>query len=234
MNNLRVASISLAIVCESCAALGAVPPGSCPGQTESGLAPTQREQLCITEGQIQALPSGTLRIEDPKVRAVLRHLTEQQASLRFNFGGPTSQRTPLRSGAARQQFGLKLHAANGCNVLYAEWRVYPESSVVVQLKRNPGMTKFADCGNEGYQTIRPSYSAPVPVLAIGAEHVMAVSLSNRMLVVTVDEKPVWQGEVKSELLDFSGPVGLRTDNVKLDFELFTASPGPEFSCQASE
>lgn len=231
MKHLCVASISLAIACETCMASGAVPPSTRPEQSKRGLAPTQREQLCVTEGQIQALPSGTLRIELPKVRAVLRHLTQQQVSLRFSFGGPTSQLAPLRSGAVRQQFGLKLQAANGCNVLYAIWRVSPESRMVVQLKRNPSRTKSSDCGNEGYQTIRPSSLAPVPVLTIGAQHLMAASLSNGTLVVTVDRTPVWQGEVDSDLLDFSGPVGIRTDNVKLDFNLFTASPGAEFSCR---
>jgi hypothetical protein len=50
-------------------------------------------------------------------------------------------------------------------------------------------------------------------------------------VVFVDETPVWQGNINSDLLTFSGPVGLRTDNVTLDFDLLTGPAGQELSCQ---
>lgn len=200
-------------------------------QSSESLRETSAQELCVTEGEVQTGTRGVLAISAPKVRAVLRYMTEQNVSLRFRYGGATAEMTSLQSGEVREQFGLKLAAANGCNVLYAIWRVQPENKIVVQLKRNPGKTRSSECGNQGYKTMKPVLWSPVPVLTVGAQHVLSASLINGELVVMVDEAPVWRGLVGSDLLDFEGPVGIRTDNVKLDFDLFTGPATREFACR---
>jgi hypothetical protein len=222
---------ALSLVCEGFIACYAASQGTRVSYVQDELRPTHIDQLCVTEGRIQSLPDGMLRIEDSKVRAVIRYMTEQEISLRFRYHGATSKQSPLRSGEMRQQFGLKLLAADGCNVLYAMWRLEPESKLVVQLKRNPGKTKSSECGNSGYETLKPFASSDVPVLAPNSEHLLTARLNKGTLVVFVDQTPVWQGNINSDLLTFSGPVGLRTDNVTLDFNLFTGPAGQELSCR---
>ena len=40
----------------------------------------------------------------------------------------------------------------------------------------------------------------------------------------IDDKEVWEGEVGRDALAVEGPVGIRSDNVRLDLELFAAPP----------
>ena len=71
---------------------------------------------------------------------------------------------PLASGEMRRQFGLKLRAEDACNLVYAMWRIEPESKLVVSVKSNPGQHTSAQCGNRGYQNIKPLHSSPLPSL----------------------------------------------------------------------
>jgi hypothetical protein len=58
-----------------------------------------------------------------------------------------------------------LRAEDACNLVYLMWRIEPESRLVVSVKRNPGQHASAECGNRGYQNVKPRYSAPIPSLA---------------------------------------------------------------------
>jgi hypothetical protein len=67
----------------------------------------------------------------------------------------------------RRQFGLKLRAQDPCNLVYAIWRIDPESKLVVSVKRNPNARNSAECGNHGYENIKPLQKCCPPSLAIG-------------------------------------------------------------------
>jgi hypothetical protein len=172
-------------------------------------------QLRVTEGSVDPLPGGALAISSPKVRAVLSSPTEQSVELRFRFLGRSEVVERLDDGEPRVQLGVKLRAKDGCNVLYVMWRVEPKSELAVQLKRNPGQWLSSQCGARGYQKLR--VAVPLPRLEAGAWHALRADLEGDQLSVRVDGERVWQGSVGLPLAE--GPVGMRTDNVRLEFRL---------------
>jgi hypothetical protein len=102
------------------------------------LNPVSRANLCVTEGTIEQMPGGRLSVSVPKMRAYLNALTPQIAEARFTYLGSTGNEARLGSGELRRQFGLKLRAQDACNLVYAMWRMEPESKLVVSIKSNPG------------------------------------------------------------------------------------------------
>ncbi len=166
------------------------------------------------------------------MRAYVNHWTTQSAELRFTYLGGTSQESKLGSGAIRRQFGLKLHAEDPCNLVYAIWRVVtestpPESKLVVSVKRNPGQHTSAECGNRGYVNIKPRKASAVPGLDSGQSHTLRAEMKNAELRVFVDDQEVWEGDVGPDAAKLDGPVGIRSDNTRLEFELLTREPaGP--------
>ena len=119
----------------------------------------------------------------------------------------------------RRQFGLKLRAQDPCNLVYAMWRIEPESKLVVSVKSNPGQHTSAECGNRGYHNIKPVHSSPVPVLRSGAAHTLRAEMNGAEMRVYADNNLVWEGSVGPEGGSLSGPVGIRSDNVRLELEL---------------
>ena len=183
------------------------------------LRPVTLGALRVTEGAV--LPLGdALGIEAPKVRAVLQAGGAPSAELRFTFLGPTAEIARLDDGEARQQLGLKLRARDACNVLYVMWRVEPQSVLAVQVKRNLGQSRSAECGARGYRKL--PVAVPLPHLVPGESHALRADLDGDRLRVRVDGAVVWEGAVGGELAD--GPVGLRTDNVRLRFQLAAVTP----------
>jgi hypothetical protein len=126
---------------------------------------------------------------------------------------------PLGSGALRRQFGLKLRAQDACNLVYAMWRIEPESKLVVSVKSNPGQHTSAECGNRGYTNIKPRLSVPLPALSAGGEHTLRAEMDGAQMRVFADGKLVWEGSVLPNALGFDGPVGMRSDNAHLEVEL---------------
>ncbi|HUN63731.1 MAG TPA: hypothetical protein VMU53_17160 [Candidatus Sulfotelmatobacter sp.] len=189
----------------------------------ANLAPVSRANLCITEGSI----------EDPKMRAYLNASTPQQIAVHFTYLGSTGKEAPLGSGELRRQFGLKLRAQDACNLVYAMWRIEPQSKLVVSIKSNPGQRSSAECGNHGYRNIKPRRSRPAPALQSGATHDLRAQMNGDELTVLVDNSPVWQGSPGPESLSFDGPVGIRSDNAHLEFELLAPNviQGPPPACR---
>ncbi len=173
--------------------------------------------LRVTLGAAEPTARG-FRVETAKLRAVADR-GRDEAELRFRYLGRTAELARLRSGEARAQLGLKLRAADGCNLLYVMWRLEPVPGLVVSLKRNPGQRSHAACGNRGYVNLRPSSKAALPPLAPGGSHVLHAAIVGRELVVKVDGAPVWRGPLPDEALGRGGPIGLRSDNVRLELEL---------------
>ncbi len=181
-------------------------------------------QLCVTEGTLVP-QDGHLFVDAPKCRAVAALASEQAAELRFTYLGPTAEMTALGSGRVRRQIGLKLRAQNGCNLVYAMWRLEPKNEIAVQVKRNPGQSTFAECKNGGYRNVQPARSAPVPDVPEGSSHVLRAEMHGTGLTVWADGALAWQGDVGGDVLEFDGPVGLRTDNGRFAIA-FTAGSGP--------
>ena len=142
------------------AALASAAPGRADDLSPQ-LEPVTRSRLCVTEGALEALPDARLSVGVAKLRAVLAASGPQAIAARFTYLGPTAETAPLRSGAVRQQFGLKLRAADGCNLVYAMWRFAPEPSLVVSVKSNPGLHTSDACGISGYRIVKPQHLAPV-------------------------------------------------------------------------
>jgi hypothetical protein len=183
-----------------------------------------RQSLCITEGAVNETAGNRLNINVPKMRAYVNRWTREGIEARFTYLGPTATQAPLGSGEVRQQFGLKLRAQDACNLLYAMWRFGPPSRVVVSVKSNPGEHTSAECGNRGYRNIKPQEVARVAPPVPGETHSLRAELDGAELGVFVDDAPVWKGAVGSEPPAFNGPVGIRSDNVRLKLDLRAGQP----------
>jgi hypothetical protein len=197
--------------------------------------PLTAKRMKATQGKLEPVPGGRLRIEEPKVRAVvstgegpktralMAGVREEArvAELRFTYLGATREQKPLQSGELRRQVGLKLRARDGCNVVYVMWRLAPKAGLVVSMKHNPGMSRSDDCGNGGYRTVKPRSKGTVPRLEPGGSHNLRAELQGTELKVRVDGEIVWEGVLPAEALTFDGPVGLRTDNGRFDVELLS-------------
>jgi hypothetical protein len=188
------------------------------------------EQFCITEGRITRAENQWMRVDSTKMRAVLGWTGKPEAEIRFRYLGETEDRSLLRSGAERTQLGLKLKAQDDCNVLYVMWRASPVSNLVVSVKSNPGQHRHAECGNSGYTNIRGTLSGPIPKMAEGSEHSLHANLAGTLLSVDVDGALAWEGHVDDDVLRFDGPVGMRSDNARFDFQYFAQPASGVFTC----
>lgn len=172
--------------------------------------------LCVTEGEIGNGPNESLIVDAEKMQAYINTWTSQSIEAEFTYVGPTAKESALGSGEIRRQFGLKLHAQDACNLVYAMWRIEPESRIVVSIKRNPGQTRSSECGNRGYQNIKPRRASPVPALHPGDKHTLRAGMdSDNNLSVFVDNRQVWEGSLGSDAAALTGPVGIRSDNARL-------------------
>ncbi len=178
-----------------------------------------RENLCVTEGAIEPGPGNRLSVNAEKMRAYVNTWTSQAIDAQFTYVGPTAEESRLGSGEIRRQFGLKLHAQNACNLVYAMWRIESESKIVVSVKRNPSQATSSECGNRGYQNIKPRRAAPVPDVRPGETHSLRAELNGDEMRVFVDNREAWEGSIGPEAQDLSGPVGIRSDNVRLTLDL---------------
>jgi hypothetical protein len=186
----------------------------------------RRDEICVTHGTIDTDPSGRLAISAPVVRAVSTRGIARAAELRFTLLGPSADAVPLGTGEMRRQLGLKLRAQNGCNLVYVMWRLEPKNALVVSIKSNPGMRTHAECGTHGYRNVVPARSTTIPEIRPGESHRLRAVLAADAdsLEVLIDGASVWSGSLGPQAAGFDGPVGLRTDNVRLVAAL----------CQASE
>jgi hypothetical protein len=188
------------------------------------------DEFCITEGRINRAEGPWMNVDSTKMRAVLGFTGKSEAELRFRYLGETEDRSRLLSGGERTQLGLKLKAQDDCNVLYVMWRISPVSSLVVQVKSNPGQHRHAECGNSGYTNIRGKFSGQVPKIVEGSEHSLHAVLNGTTLSVDVDGAPTWEGNVGEDVLRFDGPVGLRSDNARFDFQFVAHPASGAFAC----
>ena len=178
-----------------------------------------RNSLCVTEGVIKEAEGNRLSVDVPKMRAYLNRWTAQAIEARFTYLGPTAVQSPLGSGEMRRQFGLKLRTQDGCNLVHGIWRFEPESKLVVSVKNNPSEHTSTDCGNRGYRNIKPQKASPVPLLHPGETHTVRAEMNLSEMAVFVDDTLVWEGNVGPGVLSFNGPVGIRSDNARMELVL---------------
>ena len=185
-----------------------------------------RDQLCVTNGAITTTPSGRLAINSPSSRAVVQlPAADGVAEIRFTYLGPSEGSKPLASGEMRRQIGLKLRSLNQCNLLYVMWHIEPDAKFGVSIKRNPGQSTHEQCDAHGYTTIRPRTSTTLPRVLPGESHTLRAVLTGEDLMLTADGKTVWEGSIGNGITGIDGPVGLRTDNARFEFDYF-AMPAP--------
>jgi len=196
---------------------------------EVQLRTVRHAELRVTEGAIEPLLSGKLMITQPKVRAVLSDASARSVELRFRLLGTSMTTAPLSDGEAREQLGLKLLAQDGCNVVYVMWRIAPKSVLAVHVKHNPGQFLSSQCGAKGYRALSPQLA--LPQLELGVSHSLRADLEGSQLVVRVDGVVAWRGSVGEELDVLTGAVGLRTDNVRLEFELAAGGAAVELGAR---
>jgi hypothetical protein len=196
----------------------------CGGNKSTEAAPAKMEikdGLCVTKG---AATLGA-RVTEPTVRAVAIGSTGEAATLSFTFHGHSEQVRALASGQARRQLGLKLRAANGCNLVYVMWRLDPKPMLDVSVKLNPGMRSHGECGANGYTKVKAKEAADVPELVAGGKHSLRAELSGLELTAWIDDKVAWRGTLPDAARDLTGPAGFRSDNVAFDLVAFDAPKG---------
>jgi len=110
-----------------------------------------RENLCVTEGAIDKTADARFSVKVPKMRAYVNTWVSQDVEAHFTYLGATDQESRLGSGQTRRQFGLKLRAQDPCNLLYAMWRIEPESKLVVSVK-TPANTQVRNVGTVATRT----------------------------------------------------------------------------------
>jgi len=168
-------------------------------------------RLFVTSGEM--LAGGV--VEDPATRADAPGSAGDDATLMFRYLGPTNELRPLASGEVREQVCVKLRVADGCNVLYACWRwTMGAASIVVAAKRNPGLVGHEECGAAGYTTLDGN-AMPVHRPTHGASYSLAAVIERRSLRVSLNDYPVWFGELPPDVLAMRGFVGWRVDNARL-------------------
>lgn len=179
--------------------------------------------LDVTEGQITPAGQATARTRSAAMRAVLRDNGRHalKARLRFRLLGDSDTIKPLGSGLVRQQIGLKLRASDPCNLLYVMWHSKPESSIEIQIKRNPGQTTSAQCGNRGYTEVASvPHDAPGPAAHVLEARTRATSTGGLIVAAYTDGRLAKRVTVPPALAaGLAGPVGVRSDNGHYLFRL---------------
>jgi hypothetical protein len=184
------------------------------------LAPVDTANVCVTRGEL-----AQHAVTVPTMRGYAIGAGGDAAQLTFTYRGETHDAAALASGAIRRQIGLKLRAANGCNVVYVMWRLDPRPALDVSVKANPGMTAHEQCGANGYTKVKPYKKPYVPAFEYGQTHTLRAEIIGDELSAWVDDKLLWQGRLPDAARSFDGPAGLRSDNVTFDLVELAAPHG---------
>ena len=161
----RISSISFAAIVA--ALLICIPVALGYARAGAALRRVTLDDLRVTNGAVVVTPDGDLAIDTPSSRGVVRNVptssVDQAAEIRFRYLGPSKADKPLASGELRRQIGLKLRAADSCNVIYVMWHIAPDARIAVSVKRNAAH-RHAQCGVHGYVSIAPDkQSTPRPI-----------------------------------------------------------------------
>src|SRR5215469_15274706 len=174
----------------------------------------------VTDGKIESAAGKRLKVSTKEMRATLKFTTEQTATVKFTYLGPTKEVAHSGSRDVPSQFGIRLRAHDDCNAVYVMWHFAPDQKIAVSVKRNPGKRTYAECLDHGYvNNLKPRLSDAPPAVEPNQPHVLTATMSGSDLSVTADNKLVWWGDLGPVALTLRGPVGLRSDNARLLFDL---------------
>lgn len=182
--------------------------------------------LDVISGAVVAAGPSTLQTTSDEMRAVVRDHGHHaaRARLTFRFLGNTTATKALGSGLVRRQLGLKLRAADPCNLLYVMWRTYPDRVIEISRKSNPGEHTSAQCGNAGYSDLAV---IPASAGAHGRHRLEAdtrrITNGSLVLAVYADGGLVRRLTLPPSIAAaLDGPIGVRSDNGQYRFTLSTA------------
>ena len=181
---------------------------------------TEQRDWNVSDGRIEKAAGNRLMTQSKEMRATLKRNTPQQVIVNFAYLGPSREVSRLGSGEIRHQFGIKLKAQDICNLVYVMWN-FDTQRIAVSVKTNPGQRTHEECLDRGYiNNIRAELKTDPPALRVDEPHILAADLDGQELKVTVDGREVWRGTLPAMVLQFHGPVGLRSDNVQVVFDYF--------------
>jgi hypothetical protein len=143
--------------------------------------------------------------------------------------GPNPSRQVKCDGSSASSSGRRIPATYS----YVMWHIEPDTKIAVSVKWNPGQRTHAQCGARGYANIRPRRAVRIPPIVPGASRTLQAELRTRDLTVRVDGAIVWDGTLPPEIADFDGPVGLRSDNARFEFEYFVGGLSPNSVAEPS-
>ena len=211
--------------------VGAACSSHAPTAPSTKLEAVTPDRMCVTHGVMQ----GNV-VADPELRAVSTTSGGDAAALTFKMHDWPTDTKALRSGDVRHQLGLKLRAADGCNLVYVMWRLDPpKPSVEVQVKNNPGARNNDECGTAGYTRVKPSHRGKIPYASPGEQHTLQAEIHGDSLTAWVDGTVAWTGTLPDEARSLRGPAGLRSDNLVYEVVTFAAPPGHgQIPCKAAE
>ena len=189
----------------------------------AGGSTVQVGDLCVTEGTLETSSNGRLSVNVSKIALLRESRDVRHGGAAIHLSGPTAATSALGSGAVRTQFGLKLRAQDACNLVYVMWRVQPVSELVVSLKSNPGRARVRNARTTAIKTSSRKPAGRFPSLAPGNSHKLRGEIQEQELRAYVDDKLVWRGLLNSTAVNLRGPVGMRTDNAHLEFNLVANS-----------
>ena len=180
-------------------------------------------RLDVTAGAV-GRSGGWLQTRSGEMRAIERDGGRHAATarLRFRLLGASDDVAPLGSGLVRRQIGLKLRAADPCNLVYVMWPSAPDSRIAIFVKRNPGQTTSSACGNRGYTDVA---TVPAATADDGAPHLLEArtrrTADGGLALTVLTDGVVWDREVLPAALTagLDGPVGVRSDNGSYAFRL---------------
>jgi hypothetical protein len=216
------AALAAGIAC-ACAA-GPLP--AQPSET-AAMPPT-----CLSSGNAQRM-AGALRIDAPITRAVWLGTDGARGGIEIELLGTAEAQAAAASGRVLQQVGLRLRVQDPCNAIYVTWPLGPDARLRVLAKLNAGRSTFAACGARGYRSLVPAMTAEFAPLRIGEPRRLEAAIADRQLTVAVDGTTVWRGAIGSDAARLTGPVGLRSDNLRLRLRWIGPAPAAAHEPDAS-
>jgi hypothetical protein len=183
------------------------------GQTKLDLS-----DIHATDGAINTFEKR-LSVDSPEMRAIFTVFpAPSRVRLTFTYLGPTKEVSMLGNGEVRHQFGFKLHAQDPCNLVYVIWDFDHPSNLRVSVKSNPSASAWQECRDNGYHNLRPTETKELPAIKENEPHAFVIEADGTSLVAIVDGTVVWRGN-NDIAPTLRGPAGLRSDNVRVLFDL---------------
>jgi hypothetical protein len=180
---------------------------------------TQLSDFDVSDGKMDRAAGDRLMVGSKEMRATLKKIgPSQRVTIKFTYLGPSSEVSHLGNGEVRHQFGIKLKAQDICNLVYVMWN-FDTQRIAVSVKLNPGQRTHEDCLDRGYiNNIKPRVNVPPSAVRADQPHILYAELEGKELTVKADGRVVWQGTLVPVVLQFKGPVGIRSDNAHVVFD----------------